>query len=86
MFVKVDYFKEFLYSRLGIDYREISDCVNFFGVWNMIIKSDNMVKYFKVSGEEGIFWRFKLYVNLGGVFKYVFVMFESVNMRYVLDN
>ena len=84
--VKANHSKELLHSRLGIDHREISDRVNFLGVWNTTIKSDNMDKYFKVSGEEGTHQRFKLHANLGGPFKYASVMFESVNMRHASDN
>ena len=84
--VKADHSKELLDSRLGIDHREISDRMNFLGVWNMNIKIDNMAKYFKVSGEKGTLRGFKLHANLGGVLKYASVMFESINMRHALDN
>ena len=84
--VKADHSKELLDSRLGIDHREISDPVNFLGVWNTTIKSDNMAKYFKVSGEEGTLRGFKLHANLGGAFKYGSVMFESINMRHASGN
>ena len=43
--VKADHSKEILHSRLGIDHREISDGVDFLGVWN----TTNMAKYLKVS-------------------------------------
>ena len=46
--VKADHSKELLHSRLGIGHREISDRMDFLGVWNTTIKSDNMAKYFKV--------------------------------------